>query len=324
MIKDELLRLLLAAADDTDRVFDHSETDAWPTGALDAFSRLGLLRRAQTGLTAPCPNCTQPHFEPVIVVEEPGRQDRYFIWCPESMRVEVPPEMCQGWEIDPQGIAQAVACAMDLKGSPKALVPDRLWRLGRIPWEGKTREVLFARRLGDPDGASVAAHVGAGGRSIVLVPFHVPDERIWPERVPAVVALSHVAAVENEVLAIDGIALAERVVAADALAEARSVLPIDPEVKKQVVRRQVKAEIKSHLEDDVLIAARVTHGSTRKAAKALTDQLGRPVSKDQVQRAIDRAGGLDALVERDDSPSVMRTVASQSRDRAKKTEQYRK
>lgn len=324
MIKDELLRLLLAAADDTDRVFDHSETDTWSTGALDAFSRLGLLRRAQTGLTAPCPNCTEPHFEPVIVVEEPGRQDRYFIWCPESMRVEVPPEMCQGWEIDPQGSAQAVACAMDLKGSPKALVPDRLWRLGRIPWEGKTREVLFARRLGDPDGASVAAHVGAGGRSIVLVPLLVPDERIWPGRVPAAVALSHLATLEEDRLVIDGVALAEIVVHADALAEARSVLPVDPEVKKQVVRHQVKAEIKSHLEDDALIAAYKQHGSFREAAKALTRMLKRPISKDQVYRAVGRAGGVDALADSEDSGSVSRRVASQPRDRAKKTEQYRK
>ena len=131
------------------------------------------------------------------------------------------------------------------------------------------------------------------------------------------------AELDGDQFVIDGVAFMEIVSEADAIAESKSLLPVDPQVKKQVVRRQLKAEIKGHLNDDVLIAARVTHGSTRKAAAALTQQLGRPVSKDQVQRAIDRAGGLTAISELDDSNSVARTVASQSRDRAKKIEQYR-
>ncbi len=322
MTTDEALRLLLAAADDTGRVFDHSETDTWPTGALDAFTRLGMLRRAQTGLTAPCPNCTEPHIEPVMVVEEPGRQDRYFIWCPESMRVEVTPEMCQGWEIDPQGVAQTVASAMDLKGSPKAVVPDRLWRLGRIPWEGKTRAVLFARRLGDPDGGSLAAHVGAGGRSIVLVPFHVPDERIWPGRMPAVVALARITAVDGGRLVIDGVALMESVAEADQSALDGDQVSLDAVAAKKV-RKHVKATIETMLSDEALVQAYRVHGSYRKAADALAGQ-GFVTNRWAVERAVKAAGGPEALKAVDDSASVARTVASQSRDRPKKIDKYRK
>jgi hypothetical protein len=322
MTRDDVLRLLLACSDDTGRVLDHSEVSAWPPGAREEFQRAGLLWAAQTGLTATCPNCAEPHIEPVMVVGE-APVARYFIRCPESLRVEVTPEMCRGWEVNPHGLAPAVGAALDLKGSPKAVVPDRLWRLGRIPWQSKTREVLLALRMADADASSVAAHVGAGGRAIVLVPHHVPDERLWPGRAPAVVALSRVASLDGDRLVIDGFALMESVAESDALAEARSAVPVDPDVKRLTIRRQVKAEIKGHLGDDILVAAYKQHGSFRGAAKALTEQLGRPVSKDQVSRAVQRAGGIDEVADHEDSASVARRVASQSRDRAKKIERYR-
>ncbi|GAB4292665.1 MAG: hypothetical protein Kow0067_19330 [Coriobacteriia bacterium] len=323
MTSEAVMRLLLAAADDLGRTFDHRDLSEWPPGSLQVFQRLGVVRRSAGGLTASCPSCDDGHIE--VVAERPGPdgQTRLYIYCPEQLRLEVTAEMCQGWEVNPDGLAACVAAGLGLKGTPKAVVPNRLWRLGRIPCDGTTREVVFAVRLGEADGTSVVAHVGVGGRAIVIVPRLVPDDRIWPGRVPAVVPLDRVGDLDGDQFVIDGVAFMEIVGEADAIAEAKSLLPVDPQVKKQVVRRQLKAEIKGHLNDDVLIAARVTHGSTRKAADALTQQLGRPVSKDQVQRAIDRAGGLAAISELDDSNSVARTVASQSRDRAKKIEQYR-
>ncbi len=317
------MRLLLEAADDLGRTFDHRDLSEWPPGSLQVFRDLGVVRRSAGGLTASCPSCDDGHIE--VVAERPGPdgQTRLYIYCPEQLRHEVTAEMCQGWEVNPDGLAACVAAGLGLKGSPKAVVPNRLCRLGRIPCDGTTREVVFAVRLGEPDATSVVAHVGVGGRAIVIVPRLVPDDRIWPGRVPAVVQLDRVGELDGDQLVIDGVAFMEFVAEADAIAESKSLLPVDPQVKKQVVRRQLKAEIKGHLNDDVLIAARVTHGSTRKAADALTEQLGRPVSKDQVQRAIDRAGGLAAISELDDSISVARTVASHSRDRAKKIEQYR-
>jgi len=324
MTKDDLLRLLLAAADDLGREFNHAEIARWPINALPNFESMELLRASSGGLFAPCPNCDNGHIEPVVVRIEPGGGKRFFIWCPEDLRVEVTAEMCRSWEVDPDGLAHAMAAALDLKGSPKAIVPDRLWRLGRIPWGGKTREVVLARRMRDNDAATIAAHIGAGGRAIVLAPNLLPDDRIWPGHVPAVIALSRVATVEIDRILIDGVALMETVAEADALAESRSVLPVDPEIKKQVVRGQVKAEIKGQLEDDVLVAAYLEHGSGDKAAEALTKQLERPISRDRVYRAVNRAREAGELSSPGDSPSIAWTFASQPRDRGKKIDQYRK
>ena len=85
----------------------------------------------------------------------------------------------------------------------------------------------------------------------------------------------------------------------------------------------MKAEIKSLLTDDAMVAAYKKHSSYRKAADALTKQTGQKISKDKVKRAVDRHGGLAEIIPDGDSASVARTVASQPRDRRKIISQYR-
>jgi len=323
MTSEGVLQLVLAAADDVGRVFDHTDLAEWPAGLLEEVLALGILRPSAGGLTAVCPSCDDRHVEIVRRRAGPDGEQRLFMYCPEQLRVEVTADMCRGWEIDPAGLAAAVARAMSPRGTASEVVRDRMWRVGHLGVGGTKRAVVLARRMGEGDAASVANHVGPGGRQIVLVPSRAPDDRVWPGAVPAVIRLADIASIEDGLLRLDHESTMATIREADGIAEAGGLLPVDPEVKKQVVRQQVKAEIKGHLEDDVLIAARLTHGSTRKAAAALTEELGRPVSKDQVQRAIQRAGGLDALADATNSASVARSVASQPRDRAKEISRRR-
>lgn len=323
MTSNDLFERLLDAIEDVDRVFDYAETSCWPSGELEALCRLGLIRQATAGLHAPCPNCDDGHIEKVSIHMSARDALRYYIHCPESTRAEVTAEMCVGWSVDLDGLVKMLAAAMGMKPVPKVLVPGRLWRLGRIPWKATTREVVLAIRLRDADASSVTAHIGPGGRSIVFVPHHKPDEGVWSGHVPAVVALSRFATLDSQGIELDVAAMSELVSDADAMAEKRSMLPVDPEVKKQVVRQQAKAEIKGHLEDDVLVAAYKEFGSYRAAAVGLTSRLGRTISKDKVSRAVQRAGGTKAVRETDDSASVARSVASQSRDRGKKFQERR-
>lgn len=322
---NDLLRVLLAAADDVGRVFHHATTAEWPPGAVETFHRLGILRRSAGSLHAPCPNCREGHVEPVTIRTRPHGTSRFYISCPESLRVEVTPEMCECWEIDPAGLAGAVARLMGLKGKPQAVIPDRFWRLGRTLWppgSGQTRDVVLAMRMHEHDGPAVAAHVGPGGRAIVLVPHHVPDERIWPGTVPAVVPLSQVMACDAGGLVLDAGALVDVVQTADHLVEKAEAIALGAS-GKMMVRQQVKAEIKSLLTDDAYEAAYRQHGSYRKAADALTEQTGQTIGKDKVRRAVERRGGRAEVMAKEDSPSVARGVASQRRDRSKKFLQRR-
>jgi len=84
---------------------------------------------------------------------------------------------------------------------------------------------------------------------------------------------------------------------------------------KLMIRRQVKAEGKTSLADGVFVQAYRYCGSVREAAAFLSRQTGQEVSKDQVQRALKRAGGAVAMLNAEDSDSVERGVASHRRDR---------
>lgn len=323
MTSDDVLGVLFALLDGPDPVLDAVDMADWPAGAFEAFKRMGLLLLTQSGLMATCPNCPDRHLEPVAIRVDANGKSRLFIHCPEDLRVEVTAEMCRGWAVDPAGFAGVIAGAINPRGSASAIVPDRLWRVGHIRVGGVKRQCVLARRMIDPDAASIANHIGPGGRRIVFVPYHAPDERVWPGHVPAVIRLTEVASVENGALQLDHESIMAAIVEADDVAESRSVLPVDPQVKKQVVRQQVKSEIKGQLEDDVLVSAYKQEGSYRKAAEWLTSELGRPITKDKVERAVKRAGGREAVMETGDSASVARTVASQPRDRQKKIVKYR-
>lgn len=77
-----------------------------------------------------------------------------------------------------------------------------------------------------------------------------------------------------------------------------------------IIRRQIKAEHKTQLSDDVLMAARRQCGSLRKAADFLSRETGQDVTKDQVFRAVKRAGGLAEIINASDSDSIVRTSPS--------------
>lgn len=322
MTLNELLQLLLVTADDVGRVFDYAETRTWPPGALDQFRRLGLLRASSGGLMAPCPNCLDAHTETVTVFEESDGQRRYFIPCPESLRVEVTAEMCCGWQVDLEVLANLVAKSIGLHGA-RAAVPGRLWRLGRTKWQDGTRQVVFATRLIDDDASSVVCHIGTHGRDVVLVPHHVPDDRLWPHRIPPVIALSQVARCDATGLVLDNAAMAEAVAEADRLNSAKHIIDTD-RTGRRIVRQAVKAEIEGFLTDEIMIQSYKAHLSLTKAAEDLSRQTGTTISRDKIWRALKRAGGVKAVCRGEDSSSISRTVASQPRDRAKKMLQYGK
>lgn len=93
---------------------------------------------------------------------------------------------------------------------------------------------------------------------------------------------------------------------------------------KKIVRKEVARFYKHHLTDDMLIGAYLDYGSGQRAADGLTKSTGQRVSKDRVYRALHRHGGPEAVREMCDSASVIRSVASQTRDKAKTFKIFRK
>lgn len=80
-----------------------------------------------------------------------------------------------------------------------------------------------------------------------------------------------------------------------------------------LISQQLKTVQRHELTDDILLQAYIHEGSTRKAAQFLSIETGQKVTKDRVQRAVNRAGGQAAVVRGDDTDSVVRSVGSQRR-----------
>jgi hypothetical protein len=295
-------------------LFTQADLRRWPEGCGRRLCEMGLLRLAENTTHVVCPGCEGGHVEQVIPRREPNGKLRFFVVCPEALRVEVPAEMLRQWTIDFATLVKALAEALALKGRPASGVPDRLWRLGKTPWQGANREVLFARGLAWTDARGVARGVGPNGRPIVLVADRAPEFAVWPGRPPAIVVLSKIATLGEAGLEVDAADLATLVNEADHRVASMLAVPVIAAEQKLAIQRQVKAQMKLRVDDETLIGAYKQCGSLRKAATLLSDRLGRPISKDQVRRAVQDAKVTDQIARTEDSQSVSRTVVSQRRD----------
>lgn len=315
MTSNDVLHLLLAAVENDGHVFDHAETGRWPRATFEQFIAMGLLRQAARGLLAPCPNCAERHVEPVTVSKGPDGRQRFSIWCPESLRTEVQPEMCRGWQVCAEGLAKSVASALGIKATPTAVVPNRLWQLGRIHCSGKWRMVALALRLADPDAESMARQIATDGREIVFVASVAPAVQIWPGRIPPIVPLSHIATLDETGLAVDPVVMAEMVEEADRVAHLAGGIALTEVELKAVIRRLIKTESKTALSDEAIVEAYRYCGTARETERVLRGE-GHEIDHSTIARKVKKAKEAGQDVEPYDSDSVKWSVASQPRDRA--------
>jgi hypothetical protein len=315
------LDLFWPVVDAVEPVFAADCSAAWPSGTIEQLLDARLIRQTAPTEYVTCPDCRDGHTEEVIVRDAPDGRCRFFIYCPEQLRVEIEANELRRWVVDFRVLTQSLASALSLRGRCTQIVPGRLWRLGRTDWQGTSRDVLLARGLRLADAGDVAARVGQATRPIVLVATQIPDPGIWNGRIPPVVTLSHVSQLSDGQieLEIPGIFAAIHDVAQSTVADDT----LDDKKLKRMIRRQVKAEEKTALTDDILVAAYRQNNSLRKAAEFLSVETGQVVSKDRVQRAVERAGGIAAIVSGHDSDSVRRTASLQRQNRKKKVRNRR-
>lgn len=307
------LELLWPLVDAADSLVSAHVAASWPADVHKRLLELGFLRPAADARRVLCPECGE-HVEEVLAIEGPDGRPRFAIPCPIVMRAEVPPSALKQWTIDHARLAAALAKTLALTGKCTELVPGRLWRLGRTKWNGASRDVLFARGLHWDDGGTVRAILVRGRKPIVFAAIERPSTEFW-RTVPPVLVLSHVAALGDTDIEIESLEVAAAIHDADASASAALGPMLTTENLKQMIRQQVKAEMKAQLNDDIYLAAYRQCGSVREAATFLSTETEREVTKDQVHRALTRAGGAAAVLNSDDSDSVVRGVASQDRDK---------
>lgn len=313
----DALNIIWELLDSPTLLVTHAEVLRWPPAAVADLTRLGFLRAAANTDHASCPHCTDRHVEEVLCRAGPDGVTRYYIPCPENLRVEIAADDLRRWMIDVDAVARGLANAVAPGGRCTQRVASRLWRLGAVPWQGVHREVLLARGLGWPDGADIIRQIGGNGRAIVFVAGPAPPAHIWPELPPTVVSLSSVVQLQAGDITITFADVCTLVQDTDAANQARRPVALSRKQQQREFQKAAGDVLKSKLGDDAFVQAYREHGSYRKAAVALS-KPGLKVSKDAVKRAVMRAGGVGAVKRDKDSESVRRTVASQRRDRQRK------
>lgn len=316
MTKNEILQMILSASEDDDRSFDHTEIARWPEGVFDSLVQIGLLRRAGGSLVATCPECDGAHSEEVTTDWFEG-MTRYFINCPEMACVEIEAKHCERWEPCVEGIAQSLREALQLNSAFKELYPQRLWRLGRIAWNGGTREILFARGLERPDAQAVMAKAPPAGKALILVPEHVPDDRGWPGRIPVVIAISEYFELAAGTLLLCTAALLEKIQQSDQILRERGQLSLD-EVAKKKVKSTVEECIDERVFRQDVIDAVIRFGGVLQAIEELKAEGKKPPSKATVYRWLNATGGIETLRNRPDWGSMVDLKTSHPGDRAEK------
>ena len=259
---------------------------------LERLIDSGWLVPAENTDTITCPGCLEGHEEQVAAVDRPDGTRQFYVPCPENLRVEVSPALLRQWTIDWFALACTVAASLALGGACTPLMDGRLWRLGRTKWQSQSRDVLFARGLTWADGGDLASQVARTTRPIVFVGDRIPPASIWPVRVPPIIALSQVTTFAESGLVVDHDAFLAAIFESDATASSLSQEPVSPDQLALMIRRQIKAEEKTQLTDDILVAAYQQEGSVRKAAAFLSERTGQAVTKDKVQQALNRTGGV--------------------------------
>lgn len=262
---------------------------------LERLIDSGWLRLAENADTITCPGCLDGHEEEVVAVDRPDGTRQFYVPCPENLRVEVSPALLRQRTIDWFALARAVAASLALGGVCVPLADGRLWRLGRTKWQGEFRAVLFARGLTWTDGGDLASQVARTTRPIVFVGDRIPPANIWPGCVPPMIALSQVTNLGESGLVVDHDAVVAAIFEADAMASSPSQEPVRTDQLALMIRRQIKAEEKTQLTDDILVAAYQQEGSVRKAAAFLSERTGQAVTKDKIQGALRRSGGVRAV-----------------------------
>jgi hypothetical protein len=307
----DALRFLLPLVDTESLLIRKEHTSRWPEGVLQRLLDAGFLQVTNDAATIRCPECGE-HTEEVYCDDDDAGPPRFYVHCPVTWRVEIAPDARRQWRVSVQHLVETVSQTMNLKGAPKELLAGRLWRMGRTLWNGTSRDVVFARGLLWDDSQQVRSAIARCSKPILVTPRQLKTKIPW-RTAPAALSLDLIASMADRfTLDVDEIIA---VLGDESGKPEESAIEVPTaEDLRLLVRRQIKAEQKTELVDAVLVQAYLQEGSIRKAAEFLTSQTGQFISKDKVQRAVHRSGGIDSLVDGKDSNSIVRGVASQCRD----------
>ncbi len=157
----------LLVADEVERL--HGAT-------FDELRKLGLLVAGGMSAAVGCEACEHDHAEWIEAVRGPDGEERFFIDCPEKGRVEVARRRLQHWAVDFTPLARGVKEGLRGFGILEAVVPGRLWRLGKAALAGRTRDLWMLRQPPAGRGPAAAGSVIRPDGAVVFILGRTPAD----------------------------------------------------------------------------------------------------------------------------------------------------
>ena len=168
--------------------------------AVKGLIELGVLREAGPATHVVCDGCHDQHVERVVMTKYPNGQTRFFIPCPENLRVEVPRERLRQWAVDFAPLLAALARGVGTTEMLTEVVPGRVWNLGRASLAGKSKPIWAARGLAWPDARQVVAALPQGRSPILFFLGHGPDDGLVDVPREAIIELRTVVQMKDGVI----------------------------------------------------------------------------------------------------------------------------
>lgn len=168
--------------------------------AVKGLIELGVLREAGPATHVVCDACHEQHVERVVMTKYPSGQTRFFIPCPENLRVEVPRERLPQWAVDFAPLLAALATALGAAEALTEVVPRRVWSLGRASLAGKSKPIWAARGLAWPDARQVVAALPQGRSPLLFFLGHGPDDGLVDVPREAIIELRTVVRMKDGVI----------------------------------------------------------------------------------------------------------------------------
>lgn len=200
--------LLLLADAPTSSKLTADDLNQWPENLRRAVEASAILRKEAPATWINCDQCPDGEPGEVIYLQRNGYADAY-ISCPICGRVPVPLERLRQYSVDLDGVARWLGVALNTQTTPKVLVPERLWDLGRCTLGTTRLPVLLARGLHWQDAAQALQPALNQSAGVLLTASSTRIAPSWTPRDIAVAALSDITGVDANRLTLNRQELAE-------------------------------------------------------------------------------------------------------------------
>ena len=263
--------------------------------ALQQMSANGLLRQAEPASAVPCLDCGGGSLLPVQYIRHniDGTMHPYLA-CAECGVNEIAPSRLQRWSVDTPGMLSALFAGDDRADySPAEIVPGHLWRLGKMAWSGRSREVFFARAFRPSRGGAIVDAMRRRPKTLLIMPSELGVTRWGNATENLVMALESVARLVSSGIELDHDLIESRV---DPFFADK---PTKPRTRRRSSRmadiERLEKELMQHLHAarDHAVMTRDLSGDAKLLDRPTKEQLGKMagVSASSVTRCLqDEAG----------------------------------